>query len=97
MNQTITIVTPTLNQEKYIQQCIDSVINQSVKNLYYIIVDGESTDNTFNILDYNRNVVDNIIYEPDSGQSDAINKGTYRAKGAIINWLNASKILDSYS
>lgn len=85
----ITIVTPSYNQGQYIEDTILSVLNQSYPNLEYIIIDGESTDNTVEII---KKYADRLAYwvsEKDSGQSNAINKGFSRATGDIINWLNS--------
>jgi glycosyltransferase involved in cell wall biosynthesis len=85
----ITIITPTLNQGNFIEQTISSVINQNYPNLEYIIIDGGSTDNTFEIIKKYEKNISYWISEPDKGQSDAINKGLKIATGEIINWLNS--------
>ena len=83
-----TIVTPVLNQVQHIEKCILSVLGQDC-DVQYIIFDGGSTDGTVDII---RRYEDRISYwvsEPDSGQSDAINKGLKLANGTFFNWLNA--------
>lgn len=94
MNPLVSIITPSYNQGKYIRRTIESVINQDYENLEYIVIDGESTDNTLSILEeYN----DKLIYisEKDKGQSHAINKGFKLAKGEIVAWLNSDDIYES--
>lgn len=84
----VTIVTPSLNQGRFIEQTILSVKNQTYPNIEHIVVDGGSTDETLDIL---RKYSDSLIWisEPDEGQSDAINKGWRMAKGEILGWLNS--------
>lgn len=85
----ITIITPVLNQVTYIEQCLQSVLNQNYDNLEYIVVDGGSTDGTVEIIEKYTSKLAHFISEPDMGQSDAINKGLILATGQIFNWLNA--------
>ena len=89
----ISIVTPTRNQGNFIEETINSVINQNYPNLEYIVVDGDSTDETPLILDRYRESFKHLISEPDEGQSDAINKGMALATGDILTWLNSDDLL----
>lgn len=82
----VSVITPTLNCAATIAQCIQSVASQDYNNIEHIVVDGESTDGTLELLKpYN---ID-IISEKDTGIYDAINKGVARATGEIIHVLNA--------
>lgn len=84
----ISIITPSYNQDKFIEKTIKSVLSQNYPNLEYIIVDGGSTDNTLKILKkYDKRI--NWISEKDHGQTDAINKGFKIATGDIIAYLNS--------
>ena len=89
----ISVVTPSFNQACFIDEALTSVQAQSYRNYEHIIVDGMSSDGTIDIL---RNRLSNKdqtnafwISEPDSGQSNALNKGFRLAKGDIIGWLNS--------
>jgi glycosyltransferase involved in cell wall biosynthesis len=85
----ISIITPVLNGEKYIEQTINSVLNQNFSNLEYIIIDGGSTDNTVAII---KKYAENITYwssESDTGIYDAMNKGVALSTGDIIGIINS--------
>jgi len=86
----ISIVTPSLNQGQYIEDCIQSALNQNYPNFEHIIIDGDSTDGTIEILKKYPHL--KWISEPDEGQSDAINKGFGMATGDIIAWLNSDDV-----
>lgn len=86
----VSIITPSFNQDKFIEDAILSVKNQYYSNIEHIIVDGRSTDNTLDILrKYEGKYNLRWISEPDQGQSDAINKGFKMARGEIIGWINS--------
>ena len=85
----ISIVTPSYNQGKYIEQTIQSVLSQNYPNLEYIIIDGGSSDNTVEIIKKYEGQLTYWISEPDAGQTDAINKGYSRCTGDIFNWINS--------
>ncbi len=85
----ISIVTPSFNQGKYIEQTICSVLDQNYPNLEYIIIDGGSTDGTLDIIKKYKSKLTYWISEPDKGQTDAINKGFAKCTGEIFNWINS--------
>jgi glycosyltransferase involved in cell wall biosynthesis len=85
----ISIITPSYNQGKYIEQTILSVLDQQYPNLEYIIIDGGSTDETLSIIKKYQSRITYWISEKDSGQSHAINKGLMKCTGIIFNWLNS--------
>jgi len=86
----ISIITPSFNSAKYIEDCIQSVLNQNYNNFEHIIIDGSSTDGTIEILKKYPHL--KWLSEPDEGQSDALNKGFKLAKGDIIGWLNSDDV-----
>lgn len=87
----VSVITPSMNQGRFIAENIESVRNQRYRNIQHIIIDGGSNDETIEVL----RRYDNLewISEPDRGQSDAINKGFARAKGSVLAYLNSD---DSY-
>ncbi|MEN0054754.1 MAG: glycosyltransferase family 2 protein [Mucilaginibacter sp.] len=93
MEPLITVVTPSYNQGQFIEETILSVLNQTYKNIQYIIVDGGSTDQTMEVVNRYKDRIDIIIHEKDKGQSDAINKGFRLAKGELTGWINSDDIL----
>lgn len=89
----ISIVTPSFNQGAFIARTIDSVISQQYPNLEYFVQDGGSHDETVSVLKSYGDQLDGWTSEPDSGQSQAINRGFQRATGDIMAWLNSDDIL----
>ncbi|CUS77996.1 glycosyltransferase family 2 protein [Candidatus Kryptobacter tengchongensis] len=85
----ITVITVVLNGEKYLEQTIQSVINQTYPNVEYIIIDGGSTDGTLDIIKKYEDEIDYWVSERDKGISDAFNKGITTALGEIIGIINA--------
>ncbi len=91
MATTLSIITPSLNQGRFIERTIQSVLSQDVPGLQYLVCDGGSTDETLDIL---RSFDSRIDWnsEPDEGQTDAVNRGILRSSGEVIGWLNSDDI-----
>lgn len=85
----ISIITVCLNSEETIEQTIRSVIEQNDYDYEYIIIDGESTDRTLEIIRKYKESISMIISEPDNGLYDAMNKGIALATGDIIGIINS--------
>ncbi|RZK36635.1 MAG: glycosyltransferase [Pedobacter sp.] len=85
----ISIITVVYNGQIFLEDCIQSVISQSYKNIEYIIIDGGSTDKTLPIIDKYKAFISNSLSESDQGLYDAINKGIKLASGKVIGLLNS--------
>jgi len=85
----ISIVTVVYNGEKYLEQTLKSVISQTYDNIEYIIIDGQSQDNTLNIIKQYEEYISIWKSEKDYGIYDAMNKGIDLATGDFIWFINA--------
>jgi len=88
----ISIITPSFNQGRFIEETIRSVLLQGYPNLEYIIIDGGSTDNSVEIIRQYEPWLTFWVSEKDRGQSHAINKGLNRSRGEIFAYLNSDDI-----
>ena len=89
----ITIITVVLNDENNIEKTIQSVLGQKYKNIQYIIIDGNSKDQTKNLINKYIDSIDIFISENDKGIYDAFNKGLRRSKGELIGFVNSGDTL----
>lgn len=89
----LSIVTISFNQARFLDEAIRSVLEQDYPDIEYIVVDPGSTDGSREIIEQYRERIDHIIFEPDEGPADGLNKGFERATGDIYAYLNADDIL----
>jgi glycosyltransferase involved in cell wall biosynthesis len=88
----ISIVTPNLNLDQYLEETIRSVLLQGYPNLEYFVMDGGSTDRSVEIIERYSQWLTHWESERDRGQSHAINKGFARATGDLWAWVNSSDL-----
>lgn len=89
------IITVTLNVEDTIKETILSVLNQTYKNIEYIVIDGESKDRTIEIIEKYEDKIDYFVSEPDSGIYSAMNRGAKMAKGDYLYFLNSGDVFEN--
>lgn len=85
----ISIVTPSYNQGNFLEGAIESVLAQDYPNLEYVVIDGGSTDQSYDIIKFYSQHLAYWVSESDKGQSQAINKGLLKTSGELVTWLNA--------
>jgi glycosyltransferase involved in cell wall biosynthesis len=89
----ISIVTPSLNQARFLAETMDSIMSQDYPELEYIVIDGKSTDGSQRIIEARQQYLSDWCDEEDRGQSDAIMKGLARSSGELFAWVNSDDIL----
>jgi glycosyltransferase involved in cell wall biosynthesis len=85
----ISIITVVYNNKETIQDAIDSILNQTYKNIEHVIIDGASTDGTVEIIKSYGDKITTFVTEADEGLYDAMNKGIALATGDLVGILNS--------
>ena len=95
-NIKVSIVIPVYNMEKHLEQCIDSILNQSLEDIEIICVDDGSTDKSSNILEKYSKRDDRIkiIFQKNKGQGAARNKGLENVKGEYVSFIDSDDWVD---
>lgn len=88
-----TVVTPSFQQGVYLEETLQSVIEQGYPNLDYIVMDGGSTDGSVDIIRDNEDDLSHWQSQPDEGQAAAIREGFERSDGEIMGWLNSDDVI----
>ena len=95
MQPLISIITTTYNAQNLIEKTINSIRYQTYQNIEYIIIDGNSTDHTIDIIKQNLDIITSYLSEPDKGIYDAMNKGLDKATGDFVIFMGAGDIFYS--
>ncbi len=90
MSIQLSVITPVLNGIRYIESCILNVIAQNCAEVEHVIIDGDSTDGTVEVIQHYAERYEHIrwVSEKDRGQSHAMNKGVQMSQGNILGFLN---------
>jgi glycosyltransferase involved in cell wall biosynthesis len=91
----ISIITVCFNSIKTLEKTIDSIENQTYKDIEYIIIDGKSTDGTVKLIQDKEGLITKWVSEPDSGLYDAMNKGIALSTGELVGILNSDDVFNS--
>lgn len=89
----VSIVTISFNQRAYLERAILSILNQDYPDIEYIVVDPGSTDGSRDLIQHYSHAISRIIFEPDNGPADGLNKGFALASGEIFGFLNSDDVL----
>ncbi len=91
----ISVVMPSFNQGRFIEESLKSILDQNYPNLELIVMDGGSTDNTIEVLQRYSDRFAYWVSEPDGGQTEALRKGFALATGDIECWLNSDDLFEA--
>ena len=87
------ILTVSFNQAKFLEEAIRSVVDQDYPDIEYIVVDPGSTDGSREIIERYRDRIAKIIFEPDRGSAEGLNRGFAAATGDVYGFINSDDVL----
>jgi glycosyltransferase involved in cell wall biosynthesis len=87
----LSVITPVFNAGPYLEECLDSVAGLDL-DYEHVVIDGESTDNTVELLQSRDDPRLRWVSEPDRGQTHAVNKGFASARGSLLMWINGDDV-----
>lgn len=96
-NPLVSVITTVLNDIRYLEECVGSVLNQTYPSIEHVFIDGGSSDGTLEMLtSYRSKYPDRIrfISEPDRNAAEAWNKGLKAARGEILGWLGSDDVYE---
>jgi glycosyltransferase involved in cell wall biosynthesis len=93
----VSIITICYNRKATIAKAIESVLNQDYPNIEYIVIDGNSTDGTQDIIESYSGKITTYISEPDKGMYDALNKGLNLATGDVIGLMHSDDVFYDFT
>ena len=88
----VSVVTISFNQGRFLEACLRSVLDQDHADIEYIVVDAGSSDGSRRIIERHSDRISRIIFKPDEGPADGLNKGFRCATGDVFCYLNADDI-----
>ena len=96
MDEKISVIVPVYNVEQYLERCVESIINQTYKNLEIILVDDGSTDNSGKLCDElaKKDNRIKVIHKENGGLSDARNRGIEEAAANIVGFIDSDDYID---
>jgi len=88
----VSVVTSVYNGEKYIEECVQSILNQSFKDFEFILLDNGSTDGTAKFLDQINDPRVRVVHQENLGIPQSLNKGVQLARGELVARLDADDV-----
>lgn len=97
MEPLISVIVPVYNVEKYLDRCVESIVNQTYRNLEIILVDDGSTDSSSAMCDVwaSRDARVKVVHKENGGQASARNLGIDSASGVFIGFVDLDDYIDS--
>ena len=95
-NPVVSVIVPVYNVEQYLPQCLDSIVNQTLKNIEIICVNDSSTDNSLNILNHyaEKDPRIKVVTQPNGGAGEARNRGLSLAAGKYLSFLDSDDFFE---